>query len=196
MADRKSSVALTVSDGPVLVAVPDVTNLPRNEAEQVLRDHRLVPGEVLWINDPHVARGSVVVTRPAATTMVPVGRSVDLTLSMGARQVQVRVPRVAGLSEQAARALLQRSRLGVSVARQASARSAGTVAEQHPGAGELADPGHVVQIVVSTGPGGSDSSGPSGPSGSSDPPSSSNSSQTSPSDEAPASSSSTEQRLA
>ena len=77
-----SNVELTVSDGPCNVDVPDVVGDTQADAQNTLTALGLTNTVVSVCSDT-VATGNVISTDPVATTTVPVGSSVELTVSTG-----------------------------------------------------------------------------------------------------------------
>lgn len=142
-----SVVTLTLSAGPAPVAVPDVAQFTREDAERVLVAAGLTVGRIDSI--PSAAeRGVVVVTRPGAGTPRLAGRAVDLVVSRG--PADVRVPTVTGLVEADARQRLERVGLlvGLVEPRPASRGRPGTVLEQRPAAGTRTAAGSRVDLII------------------------------------------------
>ena len=147
-AEEGSTVTLSVSSGPAIVAVPDVANLSRDEATKRLEKAGFkVNVEERFSNT--VRRGTAIGTEPAAGTQLSTAQPVTLLISRGANKVEV--PDVVGLDDQAALAALQAAGLsGVEVQRD-STEPQGKVISQSPSAGELVRRGTQVTIFASTG---------------------------------------------
>ncbi|MGE4180758.1 MAG: PASTA domain-containing protein [Limisphaerales bacterium] len=79
-----SSVALVVSLGPVLVAVPDVVGLTQAAAEAAIVGAGLTVGAVATANHPTIPAGEVISQNPVAGASVAPATSVALTISLGA----------------------------------------------------------------------------------------------------------------
>lgn len=144
---RGSVVTLTLSAGPGPVAVPDVAQFTREDAERVLVAAGLTVGRIDSLPS-RVERGVVVLTRPAAGTPRLAGGSVDLVVSRG--PADIRVPVVAGLDEMEARQRLERAGLlvGVVETRPPGRGRAGAVLEQRPAAGIRVPPGSRVDLII------------------------------------------------
>lgn len=144
---RGSVVTLTLSAGPAPVAVPDVAQFTREDAEQVLVAAGLRVGRIDSLPS-RVERGVVVLTRPAAGTPRLAGGSVDLVVSRG--PADVRVPAVAGLDETEARQRLERAGLlvGLVEPRPSGRGRAGAVLEQRPAAGIRVAAGSRVDLII------------------------------------------------
>jgi serine/threonine-protein kinase len=142
-------VNLTVSGGPGQVEVPDVTGLPRDEAEQAM-DEAGLGVTVETRNSADVPADAVIETDPPAGESVRRGSEVTLIVSSGPGQVAV--PPVVGQTRSAAEQQLSARGLESSVSEETSDRPAGEVISQSPDAGTRVDPGSTVELVVSTGP--------------------------------------------
>ncbi len=147
-AEEGSTVTLSVSSGPAIVAVPDVTNLNRADATKRLENAGFkVSVQQRFSNT--VRRGSVIGTEPAAGTQLSTAQPVILLISRGANKVEV--PDLVGLDDRAALAALQSAGLsGIEVQRD-STEPQGEVVGQSPGAGKLVLRGSQVTIFASTG---------------------------------------------
>jgi beta-lactam-binding protein with PASTA domain/predicted Ser/Thr protein kinase len=147
--DEGSTITLSVSSGPAIVAVPAVAGLTQDEATKRLQKAGFfqVTTEQRFSNS--VPRGKVIGSEPAAGTQLSTAQSVNLLISKGANQVAV--PSLIGLDDQAALAQLQKVGLsGVEVQR-TSDQPQGKVIGQSPGAGKLVNKGTQVTIFASTG---------------------------------------------
>src|ERR671927_731483 len=91
---------------------------------------------------------TVVAVSPAPGTKVAVGSTVTLQVSTGA----VAVPKVIGDNEDQARYALTQAGFKVSVVERESPAPAGTVINQDPAGGQLAQKGTTVTIVVARQP--------------------------------------------
>ncbi len=96
-------IKVYVSTGAEQVAMPDTTNQPLAEAQPSLVEAGFVAGSVTTENSANVAEGVIMSTSPAPGEQVPVGTTVDFTVSTGF----VTMPDVLGQALTAANALLQ-----------------------------------------------------------------------------------------
>ncbi|MBW3665917.1 MAG: Stk1 family PASTA domain-containing Ser/Thr kinase [Actinobacteria bacterium] len=148
-APEGSTVNLTVSAGPEVVAVPDVVGEPRDEAVEALEDADFeVEEERVFSRE--VPAGRVIETRPGPGVQAPRGSEVTLIVSRGQRTA--RVPSVVGRQEAAATQALRRAGFGVDVARTEGGGPPGTVVAQDPAGGRQAAAGSTVTITVATAP--------------------------------------------
>jgi eukaryotic-like serine/threonine-protein kinase len=147
-AEEGSSVTLSVSQGPAVVAVPDVANLAEKDAKNRLEKAGFrVNVEQRFSKAVH--KGLAIGTEPAVGTQLSTATPVTLLISRGANTVTV--PGVTGLDDQAALAALQNAGLsGVEVQRD-STEPQGKVLSQSPLAGKQVPRGTQVTIFASTG---------------------------------------------
>jgi eukaryotic-like serine/threonine-protein kinase len=145
-APEGSTVTITVSSGPGEAPVPSVVGLPRDEAEQQVRDAGFEP-EIERVFSDDVRRGRVVATSPPPGTTIERGTAVTLQVSRGPEQVTV--PEVTGESEDNARSALEGVGLRVGeVTEEESGEEPGTVIEQAPAAGDQVDRNSAVDLVI------------------------------------------------
>ncbi len=147
-AEEGSTVTLNVSQGPAVVAVPDVANLTEAEATQRLEKvgFRVMVGE-RYSNS--VPRGRVTGTDPPGGTRLSTSQAVTLLISRGANTVVV--PSVVGLDDQVALATLSNEGLSGTEVQRDSTEPQGKVLSQSPGAGKRVARGSQVTIFASTG---------------------------------------------
>lgn len=131
--------------------VPDVTGLQFADAKARLEAEgfRGDTGEQSWHGA--AARGIVTAQQPRAGLVQPKGSLILLSISLGRRQT--RVPQVAGLGEQEARAALVAEGFTVAEAvAEPNDQPRGTVIESIPAAGQLATLPSSVRLRTSAGP--------------------------------------------
>ncbi|MFD5511857.1 Stk1 family PASTA domain-containing Ser/Thr kinase [Streptomyces sp. NPDC127051] len=145
------AVVLTISRGPEVVVVPDVTGRPLEDAKAELTKSGLAPGLVTQTFSQDIAQGSVISTDPKGGQKRSTDTAVAIVVSKG-RPVQV--ANVVGRPLDQARAALQDLGLKVETAAEQvnSPFPAGTVANQSIGAGAQAATGDTVTLTVSKGP--------------------------------------------
>lgn len=148
VAPANTEVALTLSDGPPDVPVPDVAGFPQELAEKVFKAAGFRIGKVDTLPSSNPA-GVVVQSRPGPGVGRPAGTAVELVLSGGPAELSV--PMVIGLPLAEAREKLEEIGLivGTVAGRAMPDRAEGTVFEQRPAAGIRATRGTRVDLLVS-----------------------------------------------
>lgn len=145
------TVTVTISRGPEIVTVPDLSGTPIADAKRKLRDLGLVPGTVNRDFSEEVAKGSVIGTDPRAGSKRRPDTAVALTVSRGA---EVDVPGVIGNDRADAESTLRAAGFQVRFAAEPvfSPQDKGTVAQQSPGAGAKGGKGDTITLTLSKGP--------------------------------------------
>ncbi|MFG2889530.1 Stk1 family PASTA domain-containing Ser/Thr kinase [Streptomyces sp. NPDC048248] len=144
------TVTLTISRGPEIVSIPDLSGTPAADAKRRLRDLGLTPGTERRAFDEEVARGSVIRTDPAADSKRRPDTAVALTISRGA---EVEMPDVVGDDRADAQETLREAGLRVKFAAPVnSEEDKGTIARQSTAEGESLGEGETVTLTVSKGP--------------------------------------------
>ncbi|MEU9125572.1 Stk1 family PASTA domain-containing Ser/Thr kinase [Streptomyces sp. NPDC048506] len=146
-----NTVTITVSRGPEIVTIPDLSGTPLADAKRKLRDLGLVPGTVSRDFAPEVAKGSVISTDPKAGSKRRPDTAVALVVSRGA---PVDVPSVIGSERADAESTLRAAGFQVRFADQPvfSPQDKGTVARQDPEAGKKSGKGDTITLMLSKGP--------------------------------------------
>lgn len=145
------TVTLTISRGPDIVTVPDLSGTPVADAKRKLRDRGLIPGTVNRAFDEEVAKGSVIRTDPASGSKRRPDTAVGLTVSRGAA---ADVPGVLGSERADAADTLRAAGFQVRFADQPvfSTQDKGTVARQNPAEGSRGGKGDTITLTLSKGP--------------------------------------------
>ncbi|WP_309123697.1 PASTA domain-containing protein [Arthrobacter sp.] len=145
-------IALIVSRGPELFAVPEVSGLAEATAAASLVAAGFDVGEVTRQFSSSVGEGEVIATTPAGGETVPAGTAIGLVVSQGPEPVAV--PPVVGLPEEEALSALEDAGLVGEIAPEAvndAEVPAGSVLSQSPSDGQLR-PGETVTLTLSAGP--------------------------------------------
>lgn len=143
------TVYLTVSKGPVPVAIPELAGTNRTSASEAIARAGLTVGSVTEKASEEVPAGGVLDWSPKGG-MIPTGSAVDLVVSSG--PAPRTVPDVSGRSFDAASGAL--STLGLKVGRSddySDTVPEGQVISSNPGAGAKVERGSTVTVVVSRG---------------------------------------------
>ncbi|NTU71832.1 MAG: PASTA domain-containing protein [Coriobacteriia bacterium] len=152
-AEKGASVALTISEGPARVEVPELIGLTQSEAEKALSDAGLESTNTVEY-DTLVESGSVIDQLPAAGEKVSPGSTVGLLLSIGKRpSTTIKVPNVTRKTQRQAQTTLREAGLAAYIVMANDSRvPSGLVAHQAPAANEKVEPSTMVLITISTGP--------------------------------------------
>lgn len=148
---NNDSVALTISDGPETVKVPDLTGYLLSKAQALLKRDGLAAGMVTREFSDSVPKGFVISTDPEAGTTRHAGSAIALTVSKGSA---IDVPDVTGEDLDEAKSDLQDAGLAVKVSATEvnSEYDAGQVAQQTPAGDSQAAEGDTVTLTLSKGP--------------------------------------------
>jgi serine/threonine-protein kinase len=144
-------VTLVASAGPPKIPVPDVAGLDAGLAQRLVAAAGLTVSRVESVQAA-APQGLAMLTRPSPGTVLAPGAGITLVVSRGAPTISV--PDLLGMAAADARTRLEMEglQLGTMTRRRTADATAGTVVAQRPGAGTLAAPGTVVDIVVARSP--------------------------------------------
>jgi serine/threonine-protein kinase len=136
--------------------VPDVIGMTQSAASAAITGAGLSLGHVTLVYSGTGPSGTVTDQAPKTGVTAPAGSQVAITVSRGpapsASPTATAVPNVTGQSQSQATAALQAAGFAVVVDQLPSTTvPAGTVSDQTPQSGVLAQPGTTVTIVVSSG---------------------------------------------
>ena len=148
--DRAIMPSFTRQD--VTVAVPDVENVPYENARRLLEARDLQVERVVQRYNPNIPRETVVDQNPPPNTLVKPGRHIYLSVNAGSLPT-VTVPRVEGLALREAKNRMITAGLKVVSERPDPVPSPyeNTVTNQSPPAGTTVDRGSSVTLWYSTG---------------------------------------------
>lgn len=151
LAPEGMRVTLVASAGPPKIPVPDIAGLDGSLAQRFVAAAGLTASQVESVQAA-APPGIAMLTRPPAGTVLAPGTGVIVVVSRGAPTIQV--PDLLNMSQADARTRLEMEglALGTVTRRRTSEANPGTVVAQRPGAGTLAAPGTVVDIVVARSP--------------------------------------------
>ena len=137
---------------PSEVLMPDLRNLSREEAENIIRERNLVVGNVEEEYNGDVAEGYVISQDPAYQDNYNIkeGTTINLVVSLGLEDAIV--PDVEGMSQEEAIEELENANLKYEIVEESSEKvEAGYVISQETEPEEVVDAGDTVIIHVSTG---------------------------------------------
>jgi serine/threonine-protein kinase len=147
--NQGETITLTVSDGPGTAVIPDVTNLSRTRATDVLEQQGFKVSVQREPSDS-IARGRATRTAPPGGSSIE--RNTRVTLFVSSGPAQVSVPNVTGQNEASASAELSNVGLRADVTEEESEETPGTVLRQSPTQGTKVAKGSTVTIVVAKEP--------------------------------------------
>ncbi len=147
------SVRVTVSRGPELVVVPDLTGQDLRQADVTLSQAGLKLGETGEGFSAEIAPGLIMAQDPPPFARLEKGMQVNVTVSRGPSVNAVVVPNLIGMGYDEAVAQITAAGLLVGrvieEVRPANAFRPGTVLDQNPPPDTAANPGDPVDLVVS-----------------------------------------------
>ncbi|MFK5584011.1 MULTISPECIES: Stk1 family PASTA domain-containing Ser/Thr kinase [unclassified Serinicoccus] len=147
-----SDVALVVSQGQERYAVPPLTGLTLESAQDALSAVNLTLGEQVREHDEDEPEGRILSTSPEVGELLPPDGAVDVVISDGPAPVQV--PDVTGDTQEEATAQIQEAGLTVTVDPERTFDDEvpeGSVVGQSPTSGSL-ERGSTVTLTISQGP--------------------------------------------
>ncbi|MGC4112404.1 MAG: Stk1 family PASTA domain-containing Ser/Thr kinase [Nocardioides sp.] len=145
------TVTVTMSRGKELFAVPNVSGMTVDQAQDALRSHHLAYGRSIKRYDETAAKGTVLRSKPTAGRREPSAFQVDLVVSNGPQPIHIRDWTGAG-ADHATQALRARGlKVDSSDHEYSSDIPAGHVISQSP-VGKVLHRGDTVTLVVSKGP--------------------------------------------
>lgn len=146
-------IMVTISLGPAVLTVPDLTNLSLREARILLENQKLTVGDIEEIYSDEFARGTVISQYPAAGEEILLETEIDLLVSKGPEPNMVPVPNLIGLSLEEAIEKLEGLNFKIGNISEKMTRRflSNQVAEMAYEAGTAIPEGSEVDLVVSSG---------------------------------------------
>lgn len=143
---------ITITGDPVYTTVPYLIGSPLQDALQMLNNSNLTQGNITWTCHNTISENIIISQSPLPGSSVPVGSSVNLTVSSG--PCYVSVPNLINLSYQQAQSILSNSGLSLGDITYACDNqiTEGYVISQYPEANTQVELGSSVDITLSTGP--------------------------------------------
>lgn len=146
-------IALTLSKGAEMTAVPDLMGKGERELTVALEDAKLKLGERDYDFSANVQKGLVMGQTPSPNTEVKVGEKVNIVVSKGPEPVKLMIPTLIGMIREEAEKTITNANLTIgNVTEEETTRyKAGWVISQDPPAGTMVQQGNTVNLVVSSG---------------------------------------------
>ncbi len=155
--DESSVVLLTISLGPEPLEVPNVYNITEELADKKLKELEL---NVLheYVNNDELEAGTVIETKPKRQDIVKRGDTVTVYVSLGPVIAKATVPNLIGKTEAEAITLLESKDLqkGSVTYQSSETYEKGIVIYQSNTADQQVEPGTKIDIIVSSGPEGTE----------------------------------------
>ena len=146
--------AETVDDQKRLLRVPDIVNREREEAISMIQDAGFTY-VIEQAPSDSITKGYVISTDPVAGAAADEGSEIKIIISTGPEAVMTKVPKLKGLSKQAAIEKIESSNLSVgNISTADSDLDAGTVIDQNIAAGTQVEEHTKISITISSGPSG------------------------------------------
>ena len=148
-----TNVNMLVSSGTDSVEMPDVVGKSQAEAELILAGKGFTANFVA-ANSDDVMQGYVISQNPDAGVMAAKGVSVTVTVSVGATDIKVLVPKVIGMEEADATLTCIENKLSIGKISYVTSDTVeeGYVCSQSLAEGTYASEGAIIELEVSTGP--------------------------------------------
>lgn len=151
---RGRTVAVVLSSGQDIKAVPDLRGLTARQAQLDVEGVGLVVGDVVQVHTDRVEKGRVVGTDPSAGAVLPAGGSIRMLVSLGIGPVELIMPSLVGRTPEEARLIAEGLGLvvrSVSYERGRSRFFRDVVVVQNPVAGSRVTSGEGVTLRVGKG---------------------------------------------
>lgn len=151
---KNQEIVVTISNGPIMVEVPDVYDKPLATAEIELSNVGLTSAPT-YAYHSQIASGNVFRQEPGVNESVAQETVVNLIVSKGPEPVWIKMPKLTGyaLTEAETILMLNNLILGVVSPEPSYRYDKETVIRQDPGADSEILQGSIVNLVVSSGPG-------------------------------------------
>ena len=143
---------LTISKGPRMIEVPDMTKKSMSVAVSELKSAGFIPVTKEKYDDTgETPAGMVINTEPEAGKLHAAGSQIVVFVSQGQMESQVRVPNVVGMTQEKAIKAIKENKLTASVVEVKQEGNKGKVVEQNTPEGSFVNKGTEITIYVSTG---------------------------------------------
>jgi len=151
---KNQEIVVTISNGPIMVEVPDVYDKPLATAEIELSNVGLTSAPT-YAYHSQIASGNVFRQEPGVNESVAQETVVNLIVSKGPEPVWIKMPKLTGYALTEAETILKLNNLilGVVSPEPSYRYDKETVIRQDPGADSEILQGSIVNLVVSSGPG-------------------------------------------
>ena len=150
---KGSAISVVLSEGPIMVKVPNILNMSMINAQEKLAEDGLNLGEVTRVYHEQILSGRVVHQEPAEGKELMQGSAINIIESKGPEPIWVSMPLLIGMNIDQARIVLQNNKFTVGIVQTEtnSEYQAGIVLRQDPGTNSEILQGSAVNLVISAG---------------------------------------------
>lgn len=150
---KNRQIVLTLSKGPELTTVPDLSGKEMREVTVSLNDSDLALGQATYDYSPTVPKNAVISQTPAPSMQIKLGEKVNIVISKGPAPAIASVPNLISLDQGDAQNSITGAGFVVGTVNQEETTRypQGKVAKQDPTPGTQLPQGSPVNIVVSSG---------------------------------------------
>jgi len=148
-------VRVIISKGPKSILMPNLENLPVQQARIILEENSLCQGQISSIYSNRIKKDSVVAQVPTAGTMITRSECVNLLVSVGVRPQEYKMPDLKGRFLDSAIPLIENSNLILGKIKSVfyQDKPLNTIIAQEPLSGYFVTEGGTVDLVVNRKPG-------------------------------------------
>ena len=148
-------VRVIISKGPKSILMPNLENLPVQQARIILEENSLCQGQISSIYSNRIKKDSVIAQVPTAGTMITRSECVNLLVSVGVRPQEYKMPDLKGRFLDSAIPLIENSNLILGKIKSVyyQDKPLNTIIAQEPLSGYFVTEGGVVDLVVNKKPG-------------------------------------------
>ena len=148
-------VRVIISKGPKSILMPNLENLPVQQARIILEENSLCQGQISSIYSNRIKKDSVIAQVPTAGTMITRSECVNLLVSIGVRPQEYKMPDLKGRFLDSAIPLIENSNLILGKIKSVfyQDKPLNTIIAQEPLSGYFVTEGGTVDLVVNRKPG-------------------------------------------
>ena len=148
-------VRVIISKGPKSILMPNLENLPVQQARIILEENSLCQGQISNIYSNRIKKDSVIAQVPTTGTMITRSECVNLLVSIGVRPQEYKMPDLKGRFLDSAIPLIENSNLILGKIKSVfyQDKPLNTIIAQEPLSGYFVTEGGTVDLVVNRKPG-------------------------------------------
>jgi serine/threonine-protein kinase len=148
-------VRVIISKGPKSILMPNLENLPVQQARIILEENSLCQGQISSTYSNHIKKDSIIAQVPSAGTMITRNECVKLLVSIGIRPQEYMMPDLKGRFLDSAIPLIENSNLILGKIKSVfyHDQPLNTIIDQEPLSGYCVTEGGTVNLVINRKPG-------------------------------------------